>query len=347
MAQTILTDVYFQDELRDYMQEPVVEKTAFFNAGVLVRNAEMDALLASPSNEFVIPYWLDVDTSIEPNYSNDVFTDIATPLAVNTGTQRARAAYLNEGWATMQLVRNITKQDPLEYVAGKLTSYWERQAQRRLVATALGLYNDNVAANSGDMVVNAGGVISAADIINARATMGDSLPSNMGVIAMHTAVYTQLSIQNQIDFTPIADQVPMFGRFQGLTVIIDDGMPTFPAVPADPGPAAPARYLSIIFAPGAIGYAERQPAGLDGLEVDRTPERGNGGGVETLWSRRDMLLHPFGYQFTSATITGNGTETRPASASWQDLVLATNWTRVMNRKNVPIAFILSDATPAA
>lgn len=331
---TILSDVVFRDELRDYINVTSVEQSAFFQSGILTQNSDMSNLLASPSNTFTIPWWVDLDASIESNYSNDVYTDIAVPLAVTTSSMQARAAYLNEGWAAMNLVKNITKQDPLEYVGSRLLSYWQKVAQRRTIATTVGLYNDNVANNGGDMVVDAGGTITAASIIRARATMGDYGGDSLGVIAMHSAVHAELQILNLIDFTPIGDQVPLAGRYQGMAVVLDDGMPVV-------GEGEAARYLSIIFRPGAIGYAEQQPAGEDGLEYSREPERGNGGGAETLWTRRNFVVHPLGYSFNSAVITGNGSETRPQSASWQDLVLEQNWTRELDRKQVPIAFVLS------
>lgn len=343
---TILSDVVFRDELRDYISVNTAERTAFFQSGILTNNNDMSALLASPSNTFTIPWWVDLDASVESNYSNDVYTDIATPLSVATASMQARAAYLNEGWNCMNLVKNITKQDPLEFVASRLMSYWERVAQRRAIATTIGIYNDNVAGNSGDMVVDAGGIINAAAIIRARATMGDYTGQlgGLSVIAMHSAVHTELSILNMIDYTPIADQVPEFGRFQNMVVVLDDGLPVIPAVPADPGPAAPAKYLSVIFGPGALGYAEEQPAGEDGLEYERAPDRGNGGGSETLWTRRNYVIHPLGFSFLSATITGTPTTTRPISANWSDLALATNWERKFDRKQVPLAFVTSNVS---
>lgn len=337
---TILSDVVFRDELRDYINVDSVERTAFFQSGIIVQNNDMSALLASPSNTFTIPWWVDLDASIESNYSNDVYTDIATPLSVRTSSMQARAAYLNEGWNAMNLVKNITKQDPLEYVGGRLISYWQKVAQRRVIATAIGLYNDNSGATDAshtqnDMIVDAGGTIKPETIIKARATMGDYGGDSLGVIVMHSVVHTQLQILNLIDFTPIGDQVPLNGRYQGMRVVVDDGMPVIAGTPN--------KYLSIIFQPGSIGYAEQQPAGEDGLEYVREPERGNGGGAETLWTRRNFVVHPLGYSFNSTTITGNGTETRPASASWADLALAANWDRKLNRKLVPMAFITSTA----
>lgn len=337
---TILSDVVFRDELRDYMRVNSAEKTAFFQSGILVNNREMSTLLASPSNTFTIPWWVDLDASIESNYSNDVYTDIAVPLSVTSASMQARAAYLNEGWNAMSLVKNITNQDPLEFVASRLDSYWQRVAQRRTIATAVGIYNDNVANNGGDMVRDAGGQINASVIIRAKSTMGDYTPqiitptgtTALSNIAMHSAVYADLQVQNLIDFTPIADQVPQFGRYQNMLVVLDDNMPVI-------GTGADAKYLSVIFGPGAMGYSEEQDE--DDIEYDREPARGNGGGAETLWTRRNFVIHPLGYSFLSATITGTPGTTRPVSANWADLALATNWERKFDRKQVPLAFVTS------
>ena len=330
---TILSDVVFRDELRDYITVNSVERTAFFQSGILTTNSDMTQLLASPSNTFTIPWWVDLDASIESNYSNDVYTDIAVPLSVTSASMQARAAYLNEGWNCMNLVKNITNQDPLEFVAGRLISYWQRVAQRRTIATAVGIYNDNIASNGGDMVVDAGGIINPTAVIRAKGSMGDysGQLGGLSVIAMHSAVHTELSIQNQI---------PEFGRFQGMRVVLDDGLPVI-------GTGASAKYLSIIFGPGAIGFAEETPPGEDGLEYDRAPDRGNGGGTETLWTRRNFVVHPLGFSFDSVTITGTPTTTRPISANWSDLALATNWSRKFDRKQVPMAFITSLVTAPA
>src|SRR5690606_34669751 len=88
---------------------------------------------------------------------------------------------------------------------------------------------------------------------------------------------------------------------------------------------------------GAFGYGMGLPKVP--LEYEREAARGNGGGAETLWTRRNMIVHPIGFSFTSASITGNGTETVARGAGWTDLANAANWELVAERKQVPIAFL--------
>jgi len=272
-----------------------------------------------------------------------VYQDIATPRAVNTGEMMARVAYLNEGFGQADLTVELTRQNPLQSIAARLDNFWMRQAQRRLIATSLGIYNDNVAATDAyhtqnDMVVDVSATLGfdAGAFIDATQTMGDALmgPSGdvLGTIVMHSFVYGQARKQQLIDFIRDAENNTMFATYQGYRVVVDDSMTVV-------GAGADRKFISIIFGQGAIGYGEGSPTVP--VEYDRSPERGNGGGVEVLWSRKTWLLHPLGYSFTSAVITGNGTETIARSASWQDLANATNWNRVVERKHVPIAFLVT------
>ena len=337
MPITTLGDVYNQDLLASYMIEDPVEKTGFFQSGVLASNDIITELANGASNEIVVPFWKPISAEIEPNYSNDVYTDVAAPRSVSTGTQKARVAYLNEGFGSADLVAELNNADPLEYVAGRLQNYWMRQAQRRTIATAIGIYNDNAANDDGDMIVDTSGrVISAVDFIDADATFGDHL-DELGAYAMHSVVYNQLRKQQLIDFVRDADNNTMFATYNGKRVVVDDGMPVF-------GTGTGRTFLTIAFGPGAMGYGEGSPK--NPLEYDRQPDRANGGGTETLWTRKTMILHPFGYQFTSDTITGNAVESNPMSASWSDLAVAANWDRVVDRKHVPMSFILSGMTEA-
>ncbi len=345
MAITTIGDIVTGNEpvILSYMTEEPVEKTAFFRSGIITPTPYATQIANGPSNIANLPYWKSIDTSIEPNYSNDVYQDIATPRNVQTGDMLVRMAYLNEGFGQADLTVELTSQNPLQSVAARLDNFWERQAQRRLLATALGLYNDNVAATDAfheqnDMVIDVSATLGfdAGAFIDATQTMGDALMGAtgdvLGAIAMHSFVYAQARKQQLIDFVRDADNNTMFATYQGYRVIVDDSMTVV-------GTGADRKFISIIFGQGAIGYGEGSPTVP--LEYERQAARGNGGGVEVLWTRKTWLLHPLGYSFTSAVITGNGSETVPRSASWQDLANATNWNRVMERKHVPIAFLVT------
>ncbi|EBG7725884.1 hypothetical protein FJH33_11525 [Salmonella enterica] len=329
--------------LASYMTEDPVEKTAFSDSGVLTPTPYAAEIANGPSNIANLPFWKAIDTSIEPNYSNDVYQDIATPRAIQTGEMMARVAYLNEGFGQADLTVELTSQNPLQSIASRLDNFWQRQAQRRLIATALGLYNNNVAATDAyheqnDMVVDVSATLGfdAGAFIDATQTMGDALMGNggevLGAIAMHSFVYAQARKAQLIDFIRDAENNTMFATYQGYRVIVDDSMTVV-------GQGAQRKFISIIFGRGAIGYGEGSPE--TPLAYEREESRGNGGGVETLWTRKTWLLHPFGYSHTSAVITGNGTETIARSASWQDLANATNWNRVVDRKHVPLAFLVT------
>lgn len=329
--------------LLSYMTQDPVEKTAFFQSGILAPTPYAAEIARGPSNLANIPFWKAIDSSIEPNYSNDIYQDIATPRNMQTGEMMARVAYLNEGFGQADLTVELTSQNPLQSVATRLDNFWQRQAQRRLLATSLGIYNDNVAATDAfhtqnDMVVDVSATLGfdAGAFIDATQTMGDALMGNsgevLGVIAMHSFVYGQARKQQLIDFIRDAENNTMFATYQGYRVVVDDSMTVV-------GAGADRKFISIIFGNGAIGYGEGDPT--NPLEYEREASLGNGGGVETLWSRKTWLLHPLGYSFTSSVITGNGSETVARSASWQDLANATNWNRVVERKHVPIAFLVT------
>lgn len=332
MASVRLTDIYNRDLLASYIQNDSVEKTAFADSGVLVTTNEFSELLNGRSAKIELPYWNDLDASIEPNYSNDNPADIAVPLALTTGVMGARIAHLNEGWAAANLDKELTSQDPLSVIGAKINRYWKRQMQRRLIATTLGVYAANVAQNSSDMVVtDAANGLNANIIIDAVATMGDS-EEELGAIVVHSKKYADLQKQNLIQFVEFSDAKVLIATYQGKRLIKDDSMPVI-------GTGADKRYLSIVFGAGSIGYGFGQPGNAQTVAYEDA--RANGGGVETLWTRRKCFIHPLGYSFTSATITGNGIEDPAVSASWSDLTLAANWKRVYDRKNVPIAFILT------
>lgn len=340
MARTQLSDVWVPETFASYQIEDPIVKTELISSGIMVTNAELNDLASGPGFITTLPFWKQIDSSIEPNYSNDVYTDEAEPQKVETAEQVARVAHLNEGFSAADLVTPLSGKDPLKFVAAHVDQYWREQAQKRLIATAIGVYNDNVASNGGDMRIDLSSAnntvadsnrFGSTAFINAALTMGDAMKKVTGM-AVHSMIYGKMLKDDEIEFIKDSTGSLEIPTYKGKVVLVDDGMP----IVGGDGTTVAFKYLTILFGQGAFGYgsgAARVPS-----EYERSAARGNGGGFETLWSRKVWVMHPLGYKFTSTTITGPG-----MAPTWADLKLATNWERVVSRKNVPLAFLITNA----
>ncbi len=338
MANTELSDIFVPEVFASYQVNDAVEKTAFVESGVVTLSSTLDSRAKAGGYLTTIPFWNDLDASIEPNYSNTTYTDVAEPQKITADEMTSRISYLNEGFSSSDLNKELAGSDPMQRIASRVDSYWQRQFQRRVISIAVGLYNENVANDGGDMVVDVSsstpGTINpenrftAAGFIDAQYTMGDRA-GGLGVLAVHSMVAKKMAKDQLIETIRDAEGNVLYQSYMNARVVIDDGLPTF-------GTGVDRKYLSILFGPGAIGYGRGEPRVP--TEVQRYPERANGGGVEVLWSRKTWLIHPAGYNFLSTVITGPG-----LSPTWNDLQNANNWERVLDRKNVPIAFYVTNA----
>jgi hypothetical protein len=212
-----------------------------------------------------------------------------------------------------------------------------RQWQRRLIATSNGILADNVANDSSDMVVDVAAEAIASQtsstLFNRDAftesvyTMGDA-SDQLTTIAVHSAVMKQMVKNDDIDYIPDSNGQLTIPTYMGLRVVVDDGL----TVTA--GTTDGFKYTSVIFGNGAFGYGVGTPNVP--VEVQREANQGNGGGVESLWVRNTWILHPFGFQNTG-TPTTNG-----FSYTLSEIAAATAWDRVIERKNVPLAFLITN-----
>jgi len=336
MATTRLSDIIDVKVFRDLPQVDGPEKTAFFDAGIVTRNGLLDDIASGPGKIVELPSWNDLDGSVEVNYSTDNPASSATPQKINQGSQIARKAFVNQGWQAADLASELAMGGTaMEAIRARTDRYFARQWQRRLVAACNGLLADNVAANSGDMVVNVAAEATGSQTADTRFnrdafteaafTMGDA-KSGLTAIAVHSAVHKQMVKNDDIVYIPDSQGQLTIPTYMGLRVIVDDGM----TVTA--GTTSGFKYTSVLFGAGAFGYGVGSPEVP--VEVDRGAAAGDGGGIETLWVRNTWLLHPFGFQQTGT----------PAGVSFTntELQAATSWSRVLDRKLIPMAFLVTN-----
>ena len=332
MATVQLADVYEPLTFNQSVQEAAIELNAFASSGVLVGDSEIDAMASIGGTVGELPFYLGL-TNDEPNYSTDNPASNSTPAKISGAKQMFRKAMMNKSWSTMDLSRELALSDPLGAITGRVGHYWSTMLNRRVIQTAMGVYADNVANDSSDMVHEIGNdsasavtdaeLISADAVIAAAGTMGDHAPA-LSVIAMHSVVYQKLQSQDLIAYLQPSNTDIQIPTYLGYRVVVDDSMPAVSG-------SNRIMYTSILFAAGV--FAHGQGTVPMPSELERDPSSGDGGGQDILYSRRTDIIHPYGFEFTSASVAGQ-------SATEAELAAAANWNRVYaERKNIGIAFL--------
>lgn len=335
MASTQIVDVVVPEVYETYTAENLPELTAFFDSGVVLNNPMFNAKAVEGGNTVNLPFWHDLDPTVEPNISDDT-TGSATPNKLGTGKQIARSAYLNQWYSNADLAGELAGSDPNQQVANRFGTYWTRQWQRRLIASCDGILADNVANDSGDMAVDVAAESVAAQtaatkfnlnsFVDAIGTAGDAA-DQFTAMCVHSKVMAQLRKNNDIDFIPDSEGRLVIPTYQGLRLIEDDGM----TVTA--GTTDGFKYTTILFGPGAFAFGNGSP--YMPVEINREAKQGNGGGINEIGERKTWLLHPFGFADVGT----------PASESYTlaELRAATTWDRVtQSRKTIPLAFMITN-----
>ncbi len=335
MATTQISDVVVPAAFTEYLVQNSVEKTAFATSGVLVKNAVIEDQLKAGADSFTVPHWLDLGND-EANLADDSGTP-STPYKIGTGKQIVRKAFLHNSWAAMNLASELAGSNALDRIQGRAVAYWDRQTQRRLIASLNGVLTDNVANDSGDMIRNVAGEsgdaakFGAAAVIDAAGTLGDSM-RDLVAIAMHSDTYKAALKADLIQTLPDS-QGGWIQVFRGLRVIVDDGLPKITVVDSEGPPVVShVEYITVLFGPGAVGYGLTEPRVAAGTEIENIPSAGRGGGQQILHSRVNLAVHPLGFQWKESSVAG-------ASPSIAELALAANWDRVIERKAIPLAFL--------
>lgn len=330
----------------DLPAQDIPEKTALFQSGVIARNALLDQLSNAPGKTAELPFWGDLDPDAEENYSNDNPADTADPLQIEQDEMIARKAFLNQGWTESDLAAELAMGgNAMRRIRARIDTYWMRRWQRRLVSTSVGVMLNNVANNGSDMVhdiaIEDGNAAAASNLfgrsamVSATFTMGDQF-DGLAAMGVHSVVMQRMIENDDIEFIPDSDGNLTIPTYLGRRIFVDDGMPVLA------GGTSGFKYVSILYGQACFGYGEGSPEVP--TEVDRKADGGNGGGIETLWSRKTWLIHPTGHKFTSNTVSGPAAPNNPVgiSPTNADLALAANWERVYARKNIPLAFLVTN-----
>lgn len=331
---TTISDIIVPEVFTPYVQQRTAEKSRLIVSGAVVRDNVLDAELAGGGLTFHAPSFKDLDSDAD-NVSADS-GGTSSPNKTGAVTEVAVRLSRNNSWASADLASDLAGADPMNSIANRVSYYWQRRMQAAFVATMKGIFADNDASPSGsehtqydlthdikgssfvDGVTN----FSAEAFIDAAITMGDS-ENELGIVMVHSIVYARMLKNNLIDFIPdaINPNAANVPTFLGRTVIVDDSMPVSSGV-----------YDTWLFGAGAVRLGMGVPRVP--TEVWRTPNAGNGGGSETLYSRTEWVIHPAGHKYAGSAANGGPSN----AATTNNLAHADSWQRVFpERKQIKIA----------
>ena len=338
-----LSSVIIPELFLEYGQIDSPERIAYLQSGVVRTDENLNAAANRGGQITTMPMWNDLDSTVEPNISTDNPATVATSQGMNASEMTVRIADYNQQWSAADLAGMLAGSDPMRQIRSRTDMYWARQWQHKLIAVGEGVRLSNIANNGGDMVVDitasatvpAGGsawtptaanMFSRPAFTDAAFTLGDRFDDVIAV-AMHSRIAKTLTDQQLIDFVQPAGVPLPVPMYDNKYVIVDDGLPMIADGHGN------FKYVTVLYGAGAFGFGEgeaRVP-----VEVFRWPSQGNGGGVEELHIRKRWIIQPNGYSFTSAAVASLS----PINA---ELATAANWQRIVPRKNVPLAFLLTN-----
>jgi hypothetical protein len=335
MSTTRISDTIVPEVFNSYMSKNTVQKMAFYGAGVLRSDEDLASKLAGGGRTFNVPFWKDLDDE-ESDPGSDDPDSHAIPGTIGTGKDVAVRQFRTRGWSTANLTAELAGADPMQRISSRVSDYWARQFDDIAIATARGVFADNAANDSGDMIhdisTDAVGAPAAAELFSAEAvsaaaqTMGDQ-KQKLNLIVMHSVVQTRLTDLDLIDFRPDSEGKMWHEYYRGFRVLVSDKVPAIAGTNR-------VRYHSYLFGGEVFGWATHDPE--KPVEVESDPSAGDGAGVETLWTRRQFAIHPYGIKWTDNTVSG----IFPTNA---ELALAANWDRVYpERKQIPMALLITN-----
>ena len=335
-----LRSIFNRDVTLSYRMAQPERATPLWTSGAFTSDSRIRALLQTGLREFTVPTVGGIDTKLEPNYSNTVYTDIAKARGITGGKSKGRAAYVNEGFLESSLETYLMGQSPLQMIAGMIDNYWIAQAENRAIATVAGLYNYAKKNKANDFILDiskatadATSAYSIDAFIDAEAMLPKAFRGR-GVMIVHPKKAAEMRKQQLLEKVASSNNLPVVENYNGRTVIESTDLTVV-------GTGANAKYITYLLGAGA--FIADSVAGNDDMEIERTAATGNGSGHTALWTRRNLIIHPQNFDFiaTEQQLTG-GTDNEKLSASWTDLQNADFWNLAGNASETAIRFLVTN-----
>lgn len=316
---TKLLDIITPEIFNTYMDNFTTEKSAFIQSGVAVSDESVSRNITQGGLLVNMPFWNDLSGDDETLGDGDKALSTGK---ITAGADIAAVMYRGRGWSVNELAAVISGDDPVGSLMGKIGNWWLRREQMVLMSVLKGLFATGGALATTHLLDRSTKGITAEVVLDGKQLLGDNA-GQLSMIAMHSAVYTQLQKLNLISFIPDAEGKIQVPTYLGYRVVIDDGAPKT-------GTGDSVVYTTYLFTSGAIGKNNGNPSKLTTFEKARVANKGN----DEVYTRRAFTMHPYGIKWTNDTITPG--EITPTNA---DLATPSNWSKVYEDKQIGIIAI--------
>jgi len=312
-----------------WSEVPDPRLTAMLTSGAMVSDAAIGAQIQNDGNFYTIPFY-NILEGTEQNYNGMV--DIT--LTETSGTSQSGIVYGRaKAFSARNFQAELSGSDPMGHIAATFARYWQNQEQKRLIGIVNGIFTttDTSAFATEFKSKHVLETSAPVEITDCNRLMTKSLGDNKDqyrMAIMHSIVAERLENLQVLEFWKQTDANGMqrpsrMASWNGLTVIIDDGVP----VNGDD-------YTTYLFGAGALRTAEGR---LDvPAEVDRDPLKY--GGNDFMVTRIRRTVHPNGFSYIVPTSGFDASPTDP------QLFAGANWKVIFNPKAIAIAKLVTTET---
>lgn len=328
MALTTIAQMQIVPEkFSQYVTERTTAKSALVSAGIATGDPIVEKLINGTPNggRFItIPAWQPLDATTE----EDVFgEDEVSVDGINTADTRATLLMRQKAWGDTDLARVLGGADPMGAIIDQMAD-WRNQREQAVYLSELKAVLDPTSgalkAHVNDISKAAGAAANISDgaVLDTKQALGDAYGS-LGMVFMHSAVYTYLQKQGLITRSPVFDPSQSaieMERYLGYRIVVDDGMPVNAGV-----------YDTFLLGGNAFIRQDGNPEGFIGTETDRDKL----GAKNYLINRWCQVIHPRGLSWVPTESTT--LKSRKKYPNNADLATPANWKLATNHKNVPIA----------
>jgi hypothetical protein len=180
--------------------------TALYQSGVAVPNGEMEAQLGAGAESFTVPFWADLP-DVEADITNDNPAILSTPQKITAAKQVVRKSFVHASWSEMSLASELSGSSALERVQSRVQDYWDRQREKRIIASLMGVLYSNVANNASDMVNDVHQAAGTVTLPGTNVTVPANTFNGLGVINTALTIGDRLSDMKATEYAKGCDRL--------------------------------------------------------------------------------------------------------------------------------------------